>query len=356
MSQAETTISVPQVEVRLNFTNISQLGELWSPEFLVQGIPWKVQVSKENLRLAVYLHCAKKDKSADWSHAASVTFKLLPFTEDGKEITHQKKPCVFDHSRLGYGTSSLIGWDDLISPQKHYVKDGSIKLDVKIVAEEPSGVKNRSKMVFHTIEKSCDESTFRLTVTNVENLMAVQSPLFRIRKIPWNLVAFKDDSEYLGISLHRKSKSDGISCKMRMSIKLISTSKEVKSIEPNVQTKDFQRKQALLFPRIIQWDELFKQQNGFVNDNSIVMEVKIESDKPKGAAASGQPTNSKAEHQKMECSICLESIGQQEVSSTPCGHLYCSACIRNSIEAREVCPSCGACVNLNDLRRMYLPL
>lgn len=135
-------------------------------------------------------------------------------------------------------------------------------------------------------------------------------------------------------------------------MKLVSSIEDVKSIE-KVDEKCFKSSEKLLTMHLVSWDELLKPENGFINDNSIVIEVVMQADKPQGGNA---PLEVVHNQHKLECSICLGSLGHQAVSSTPCGHLYCSACIEISVETREVCPSCKAVVTLDELHRVFLPL
>ncbi|XP_055317518.1 peroxisome biogenesis factor 10-like [Sitodiplosis mosellana] len=108
---------------------------------------------------------------------------------------------------------------------------------------------------------------------------------------------------------------------------------------------------------IISWDELFKPERGFVVHNSIAFEVKIKVDKVEEATSTANKRRapSPAEAESMECSICFERMKGQDVSSTDCGHLFCSKCIKNAVRSRGLCPSCNTKLNLRKVRRVYLP-
>lgn len=60
----------------------------------------------------------------------------------------------------------------------------------------------------------------------------------------------------------------------------------------------------------------------------------------------------------MACSICLDTLSQDsEVSSTPCGHLFHSACLNRATEATKTCPSCrSSCNQRVSIHRVYLSL
>lgn len=55
----------------------------------------------------------------------------------------------------------------------------------------------------------------------------------------------------------------------------------------------------------------------------------------------------------LECSICLQNILGREPVSTKCGHTFCRACIRQSIQEYNRCPNCNIDANLLDLRPIY---
>lgn len=152
MANASVMTSVPEISYDFKIVNISKFESAWSPEFMVRGVPWNVKALKvtrqEEQWLSVYLYCAIKDKSPNWSHVASATFKLVPVKVSGNKngIEFQTDPCVFDFYGFGIGTSTFIKWKELINVQNNYVKDDTFTLDIKIVVADPND-KNPSTVV-----------------------------------------------------------------------------------------------------------------------------------------------------------------------------------------------------------------
>lgn len=341
----------------MTISPISNLKKTCSPVVFIHGIPWKVEVSKDEDEnsLALYLECAKKDDPSNWTVPACATVKLLPFNGEAYRRVHHITPYVFGRSScLLFGTSKLIQWNELLDDENEYVRDDTIELKIGITAEDPNYV-NRSILRFETIDKSCDcgsHATFRLTIANVKNLMAVRSPQFIARGLPWDLSVYKSQSATLGIMLEAKKATQKVSCKMTMSAKLISFDDDADSIEMD-ETDTVQWPTILDIENILAWDKMLNPKNGYINNDSITLDVEIKADKPEGGATNAD-FSCAAKRGRFECSVCLESMElNQDISVTECGHIFCTACITKAVKDRHGCPLCNAAVQLNKLRRIY---
>lgn len=221
------------VTIRFTVTKISELtSSIRSQEVSLQGIPWQVDMKKfkngAKETLSIYLYCMNRDKSSNWTATACALVKLLPFSRDQKVYEHYIQPFVYNIFAIGYGTNKFIDWDYLLNENNKYVKDDTIKLEVKIEAEDPNSL-SRSIPEFECIEKVCGPSC-QLTIRNVKNLMAVRTPDFIMSGIPWYIVANKNDYN-LGIQLRQDSRTKNLSCQVTMSITLVSSKADVNSIE-----------------------------------------------------------------------------------------------------------------------------
>lgn len=205
-----------------------------------------------------------------------------------------------------------------------------------------SGCNNESILDFETIDGSCDEgcmARFRLTVTNIQNLKSVRSPDFKLGRIIWSLIILRNNSN-LGIYLHGNK-----SCEVKVIVQLSSTNDD--HIERQ-QTQKIEAHDGLYINDLIPWNELLKPENKFIHNNSIEIEVEI-----KGETCS---KDVEIRRIKLECGICREGIESQELSSVPCGHLFCSECIKQSLLEYEQCPECETSASIKDLRRIILPM
>lgn len=351
-------MSVPRVNFCFEVPNISRLESTWSPQVLVREVQWAMHVCKdtveENQSLCVYLHCMKQDRSTSWSYVASSSIEVLSFNDNVEATKQHNQPCVFnDRNARGFG-GLVIGWNDLFDVSKCYVKNDTITLDIKIEAANPNDP-DRSVLKFEDIHQSCENvwfSKFRLTIAKIENLVAVKSPEFKMQNIPWYLIVYKHQG-HLGVRLFLNGQN---SCSRTMLVKLLST-KEEKSVS-QVNTKCFKNKRNLTTKDFISWSELLKTENGFINNNSIIVEVLIAENAALEAAKEFHQKTAESESKllKINCPICAESLENKDTASVPCGHLFCLICITKSLEDCEICPLCKAAAEVDDLRRTHLPL
>lgn len=237
MAQTDVSGTISTVNFCFKVSNISKLDSITSPDFIVQGIPWNVKVCKnvngKNESLDIFLRCARDKYEEDWLHAAFAKVKLMPFNKDTNPVERRCDPYVFDDDGDCIGTSSFISWQDLFDSKKNYVQNDTIQLDINIEADG-SDKNTTSKMTFEKVETCCEEdcfTTYRISVTNIEDLMAVRSPIFNLRKMPWALTIFKSCSSSLNIRFESKSSVENFSCKTQIWLRLISSKGDEMSIE-----------------------------------------------------------------------------------------------------------------------------
>lgn len=366
MSEA-SIVSTSQSSFRLQVSNITNLIQAISPIHVVQDIPWKMKVFVNNQKsnqktLGISLLCATSDTSQSWSQSASFTLQLIPFDGSTNAIKRVSEPQAFNPNMKAITFPSVVDWCDLINVEKHLVQDDAIQMDINIDAVDPSDI-NQSMLIFENTARCCENdclADYKLTVVNVKNLMAVRSPQFLLRGLLWDFSIYKDHSSQLAIQLGLRTKSDKVSCKIRMTTKLIASKKNVTPIG-RVDTKILKRSQLPLMQKLMTWDKLLDQRNGFVENDAIALQIEIKIDKPQFVGENDMKmetttTPTPTMQLKMECAICLEAIGNQNLSCPPCGHVFCSTCLSDTAEKQKVCPSCNIVINKDNLQRIFLPM
>lgn len=338
------TARVLQTSILLEIPNMVNFKKISSSDFIVQDVPWNVIVENKNERLAVYLFCAKKNISPEWSHAARATFNLIPFDEKQRPYVCHIDPRIFDSSSLSYGCEHFIRWDYLFDFERKFIENDKINLEIMIEAENKND-QNRSTLAVTHSNSHCAEgcsASFHLTVANVKKLFALKTDTFMMRNLPWFMQIYKRSNRLFG-SLECTSVEKIVSCNVKLRVKLVSNNEEQPIEITRSRSYGSSQNTSILIEK---WDELFKPANGYVNDNSIKIEIKIDADNP------GRPIRigNDVKRMKLECPICTDLLCEQAISTSECGHLFCTACIL----AIENCAMCHA--PIKNLRRVFLPL
>lgn len=259
----------------MEISKLSELEQVWSPAYVVQGTPWKVRVSRNpkatNAPLQLFVYCAAEDKPENWTHGAKASINLHSFDGTEDSIEHQIKPYVFKKN-WGFGVS-LFKWDDFLAAKNSFVKNDSINLEITIEAADPDE-ENKSILLIEDLTEDCYKIKKRLTISNINNLMALQLPSIDMQKLPFFLTVYKHPSGFLSVRLMQPSQE--YICDVAIRAKLISSNDNIKAIERVKQTH-LRASKNLLSMNLMTWDELVKPENGFVQDNSAVIEVEIES-------------------------------------------------------------------------------
>lgn len=344
-------LAIPQFIFPLKVPNISQLDSVDTQNVPLLNIPWTITICKENFDgeqwLAIDLYCLERGQTPNWTCPAYFAAKLKSFDEHKPSIEYQCDPYVFNQSGRGLG-DKIVKWRDLFDPTKGYVKDDTIELEIKIET-----VEKNCNLKFDALD--CDDRSmgkYQLTISNVDKLMAVQSPEIEINNSPWTLTVYKSASKELAIRLESMHRIDGQQiCRMRASFKLLSFKAGENPIE-TVQTSLVHNGGIIESMGLISWEYLTNIQSPYAANNIITIEVKLQPD----AELPVSTENSVAKRGRLECPICFERFKDQEVSSTVCGHLFCSKCIKQSMEIQKFCPSCKKPITKKNVHRVYLPL
>lgn len=362
MAKSNATANVKKINFQFSISEISKLNDkVWSPEYLIDGMPWKVYaykcVSDAQPSLALYLQCTKSNSSSNWSHVASATFELLSSESGCAARKRETGPMVFNHLSESFGLRNFIKWDELFDAKNDYVKDDAIDLQIEIRAESS----NAQITSFESISKSCDDgclSIFRMTISNIESLSAVKTPRIVLRKIPCEMVLFKRSNNLYIRLFCKPSQFRKIDFSIELTADLVSSNYNTKRCEKGHGAIN-RHKCGLHMPQFISWDELIEPKNGFVKDGGITIEFEIKTElgglilnaNKRKATNDQQPARKQL---KVSCKICKKDIIDQDVSSLPCGHVFCSTCITESIKVQKKCPSCDVRVTQKGVRRILL--
>ncbi|XP_075231892.1 ubiquitin-specific protease 7 isoform X3 [Lycorma delicatula] len=134
--------------------NFSKLKESQlSPPCFVRNLPWKIMVMprlsqtqerQQQRSLGFFLQCNGESESSSWSCYATAELKLLA-QKEGCEPFCRKIQHLFYCKENDWGFSHFMAWADVLDPDKGYIKDDCITLEVHVVADAPHGVSWDSK-------------------------------------------------------------------------------------------------------------------------------------------------------------------------------------------------------------------
>lgn len=274
------TIEYP---VRVNINEINQLERTeflhfpFTTPYKGQIVPWEIKVGKNTFRaeptLGVYLNC-KQTTTWDWSYVASIGIRLLSYNVDQNNPEYPPDPYVFTQTNYDFGAPDLISWNDLIDAKNNYVQNGAIDLRIQI----KFGDESRSFLIWEKYDRNCVDgclTTIPLKIHEIDTLMAVRSPEFEMQGVQWNLAVYKSVNDKIGIHLDQKpDETQDVTCETTLIAKIKSTIAKVKAVE-KCKSEDVGPDDILDLAEIISWVDLFTPENGFIENNTLSIEVKI---------------------------------------------------------------------------------
>ncbi|CAL4168008.1 unnamed protein product, partial [Meganyctiphanes norvegica] len=119
----------------------------------VRNLPWKIMVMPRTSQsqdrqpqrsLGFFLQCNGESESTSWSCNAGAELRLLS-VRDGQEPFTRKIQHLFYSKENDWGFSHFMAWNDVLDPEKGYIKDDTITLEVWVSADAPHGVSWDSK-------------------------------------------------------------------------------------------------------------------------------------------------------------------------------------------------------------------
>lgn len=131
--------------------NFSKLKEsVLSPPCYVRNLPWKIMVMQrtsnpndrnqtETRSMGFFLQCNAESESSSWSCNAKAELRLLSYKPDQEAFVRNIKH-LFYSKENDWGFSHFMSWNEILDPERGYIQDDTIILEVHVVAEAPHGV------------------------------------------------------------------------------------------------------------------------------------------------------------------------------------------------------------------------
>lgn len=134
-----------------NFSKLKD-SQLSTP-CIVRNLPWKIMVMprtsqtqerQQTRSLGFFLQCNGESDSTTWSCHASAELRLVS-QKEGCESFCRKIQHLFYSKENDWGFSHFMTWSEVLDPEKGYIKDDAIILEVHVTADAPHGVSWDSK-------------------------------------------------------------------------------------------------------------------------------------------------------------------------------------------------------------------
>ncbi|CAH2000333.1 unnamed protein product [Acanthoscelides obtectus] len=114
-----------------------------SPLSFVCNLPWKIFArlysKNDEKMLQVFVECNTESECSSWSCSADVNVRLLTVRPGGKDITRDYKH-LFCLKEYNWGYTEFKTWNDVLNPEKGYIKDDIITLEAVVEADPPQGI------------------------------------------------------------------------------------------------------------------------------------------------------------------------------------------------------------------------
>lgn len=142
-----------------DFSNLKD--SVLSPPVYVRNLPWKIMAMPragqqpaghdrqgqnvgQQKSLGFFLQCNGESESTTWSCNAQADLRIIPQKEGCQPISRRIQH-VFYSKENDWGFSHFLSWSDITDPEKGFVKDDTIILEVWVSADAPHGVSWDSK-------------------------------------------------------------------------------------------------------------------------------------------------------------------------------------------------------------------
>ncbi|XP_065225865.1 ubiquitin carboxyl-terminal hydrolase 7 [Planococcus citri] len=134
-----------------NFSRIKDA--VLSQPCMIRNLPWKIMVMQRpgntadrssSKSLGFFLQCNGESESSSWSCFANAQLIILS-QKEGVEEFSRKIQHLFYSKENDWGFSHFMSWNDVMNPERGYIKDDTIILRAVVTADAPHGVSWDSK-------------------------------------------------------------------------------------------------------------------------------------------------------------------------------------------------------------------
>ncbi|CRK86286.1 CLUMA_CG000165, isoform A [Clunio marinus] len=126
---------------QLTIENFSKLSEtILSDAHYVRGLPWKIMAmprsaNDKDKSLGFFLQC-NAECDSNWNCSATADLRMLSFKKDVAPVSRKIKH-IFYNKENDWGFSTFQSFSDILDPEKGYIQNDTVILEVHVQAEAP---------------------------------------------------------------------------------------------------------------------------------------------------------------------------------------------------------------------------
>ena len=94
--------------------------------------------------MGYFLQCNGESEASSWSCQANAELRVIS-QKEGKEDFTRKISHLFYAKENDWGFSHYMNWNEVMEPEKGFIKDDKVVFEVKVTADAPHGVSWDSK-------------------------------------------------------------------------------------------------------------------------------------------------------------------------------------------------------------------
>lgn len=352
---SESSKNVEAARICFSVGDIDERIQFQSSHIYVRGLPWTISLNKDS---GCIVSPIKEFEQISWVIVARVTVKILSPQTDEELYKVCIGPRMFSSDELALAKASLFPWEELIKPEMRYIHDKKCVFEVFIEAgplQRAIGDDDWLKMkAIQDCCQFCSHARFQLDVVKSHGFFGVCSPEFNVQNFKFRAAVVKNGDK-VKVQLY---KMRDITFKHRGQVSaqcsLSSFDPRIKAVVTDISFK-YQSEFWYLNLFEIEWSKLTNPMERFVLNNSFMIDLimNIESG-DKAAKANKTPFLNEQPSIRLECPVCMEDMVGKQISSTRCGHIFCSVCLRQALRTKPICPVCKS--SRPEIHNVYLPL
>lgn len=360
--------NIDEINFIFHVSNVNELKSFRSKVFFVNGNPFTIEakriVTSPTLSfLGILLHSEIKNVAFDWAVVSSFSAELISNDFRQAPKVEHFEPTSFHGDCFKSDNCRLVTWTELIDPEKSFIKDDSLRMRIKIKSTPLQDTTNDGWCQMESIENCCDSCSFgkfRVTVNKFDE-HGICSPKLVVNNMSWraqiNITDGDTDQRHLRIKLFNNTCSmlTVVNCQAKITCKLLSFDAATEPKESKLEHK-FTFMERSLVCNIASWVELIDKEKQFIRNDAFIVELDIRVLETNNLTRKRKAIGGIDEGMSIGCPICFASLMNRDMSSLPCGHIYCLACISAHLATKKFCPLCNAVSSVRHLRRVHLPL